>query len=73
MDRGGRRADVMADFFQATHTLTVPTRGKGFVEITANLCRWLKAARRGWFPHGVRLPHLGVAHDLGECRSERQG
>ena len=45
MDRGGPRADVMADFFQATHTLTVPTRGKGFVEITASLRRWLESMR----------------------------
>jgi secondary thiamine-phosphate synthase enzyme len=33
----------MADFVQASHTLVVPTRGKGFVDITEALRRWLKS------------------------------
>jgi secondary thiamine-phosphate synthase enzyme len=33
----------MADFVQASHTLAVPTRGKGFVDITEALCRWLNS------------------------------
>ncbi|HUU65710.1 MAG TPA: secondary thiamine-phosphate synthase enzyme YjbQ [Methyloceanibacter sp.] len=31
----------MADLVQASHALTIPTRGKGFVEITAALAAWL--------------------------------
>ena len=33
----------MADFVQASHILAVTTRGKGFVEITESLRRWLSA------------------------------
>jgi thiamine phosphate synthase YjbQ (UPF0047 family) len=31
----------MAEMMQASHTLEVATRGKGFVEITGDLARWL--------------------------------
>jgi len=31
----------MADMVQASHVLTVPTRGKGFVELTRALSGWL--------------------------------
>jgi secondary thiamine-phosphate synthase enzyme len=31
----------MADMVQANHVLTVPTRGKGFVELTQALAGWL--------------------------------
>jgi secondary thiamine-phosphate synthase enzyme len=33
----------MAEFMQASHTLTVATRGKGFTEITRELARWLES------------------------------
>lgn len=33
----------MADLAQAAHALTVPTRGKGFIEITKDIARWLDA------------------------------
>lgn len=33
----------MADMVQASHVLTVGTRGKGFTEITGELNRWLDA------------------------------
>ena len=33
----------MAEMVQASHVLTVPTRGKGFVDITAELARWLES------------------------------
>ncbi len=33
----------MAEMVQASHTLEVATRGKGFVEITGELTRWLKS------------------------------
>jgi secondary thiamine-phosphate synthase enzyme len=33
----------MADIVQANHTLAVPTRGKGFTDITASLRRWLES------------------------------
>jgi secondary thiamine-phosphate synthase enzyme len=32
----------MADMVQVNHVLTVPTRGKGFTEITSDLARWLE-------------------------------
>ncbi|MGH6865172.1 MAG: secondary thiamine-phosphate synthase enzyme YjbQ [Methyloceanibacter sp.] len=31
----------MAEMVQAAHTLTVATRGKGFIDITGELARWL--------------------------------
>jgi secondary thiamine-phosphate synthase enzyme len=39
----------MAEMVQASHELTVATRGKGFTEITVELARWLKtiAAENG--------------------------
>ena len=39
----------MAEMVQASHDLTVATRGKGFTEITVELARWLKtiAAENG--------------------------
>jgi secondary thiamine-phosphate synthase enzyme len=33
----------MAEMVQASHVLTVATRGKGFVDITAELARWLES------------------------------
>src|SRR3990172_847570 len=33
----------MTDMVQASHMLTVPTRGKGFTEITRDLTRWLNS------------------------------
>jgi secondary thiamine-phosphate synthase enzyme len=33
----------MAEMVQASHTLEVATRGKGFVEITGELARWLES------------------------------
>ena len=33
----------MAEMVQASHTLQVATRGKGFVEITGELARWLES------------------------------
>jgi secondary thiamine-phosphate synthase enzyme len=33
----------MAEMVQASHTLEVATRGKGFVEITDELARWLES------------------------------
>ena len=33
----------MAEMMQASHVLTVATRGKGFVDITAELARWLES------------------------------
>ena len=32
----------MAEMVQATHVLTLPTRGKGFTEITRDLAHWLE-------------------------------
>ena len=32
----------MAEMVQASHRLTVQTRGKGFIEITRELARWLE-------------------------------
>jgi secondary thiamine-phosphate synthase enzyme len=37
------RIQAMAEMVQASHTLQVATRGKGFVEITGELARWLKS------------------------------
>jgi secondary thiamine-phosphate synthase enzyme len=39
----------MAEMVQASHVLTVTTRGKGFTEITRELARWLESlsAERG--------------------------
>ena len=39
---GGDRQD-MAEMLQASHALTVATRGKGFTEITGELARWLES------------------------------
>ena len=33
----------MAEMLQASHALTVTTRGKGFIEITGELASWLEA------------------------------
>jgi secondary thiamine-phosphate synthase enzyme len=33
----------MAEMLQASHALTVPTRGKGFTEITGELASWLES------------------------------
>jgi len=33
----------MAEMVQASHVLTVPTRGKGFTEITSEVVRWLES------------------------------
>jgi secondary thiamine-phosphate synthase enzyme len=33
----------MAEMLQASHAITVATRGKGFIEITAELARWLES------------------------------
>ena len=33
----------MADMVQASHVLTVPTRGKGFTEITSEVASWLES------------------------------
>jgi secondary thiamine-phosphate synthase enzyme len=33
----------MAEMAQASHVLTVPTQGKGFIEITRDLARWLES------------------------------
>src|SRR4029079_10430516 len=33
--------NAMAEMVQASHVLTVPTRGKGFTEITRQLADWL--------------------------------
>jgi secondary thiamine-phosphate synthase enzyme len=33
----------MAEWMQASHALTVATRGKGFTEITRDLARWLES------------------------------
>lgn len=37
----------MAEFMQASHKLRVTTRGKGFVEITDDLRRWLRGISAG--------------------------
>jgi secondary thiamine-phosphate synthase enzyme len=37
----------MAEFMQASHKLRVTTRGKGFIEITEELRRWLRATSAG--------------------------
>jgi secondary thiamine-phosphate synthase enzyme len=37
----------MAEFMQASHKLRVTTRGKGFVEITEDLRRWLRGISAG--------------------------
>jgi secondary thiamine-phosphate synthase enzyme len=37
----------MGDLVQASHVLTVPTRGKGFTEITGDIARWLGAIAAG--------------------------
>ena len=37
----------MADMVQASHALTVPTRGKGFVELTRALTGWLDSFGAG--------------------------
>jgi secondary thiamine-phosphate synthase enzyme len=33
----------MGDMVQASYVLTVPTRGKGFTEVTGDLARWLES------------------------------
>src|SRR5262245_9926139 len=33
----------MAEFIQASHELTVATHGKGFIEITRDVARWLES------------------------------
>jgi thiamine phosphate synthase YjbQ (UPF0047 family) len=37
----------MAEFTQASHKLRVTTRGKGFIEITEELRRWLRGISAG--------------------------
>ena len=37
----------MVEFMQASHKLRVTTRGKGFIEITEELRRWLRATSAG--------------------------
>src|SRR6476660_8426234 len=37
----------MAEMVQASHALTVATRGKGFTEITRELARWLESIASG--------------------------
>jgi secondary thiamine-phosphate synthase enzyme len=37
----------MRDMVQASHVLTVPTRGKGFTEITGQIAGWLNAVVAG--------------------------
>ena len=37
----------MAEMVQASHVLTVATRGKGFTEITRELARWLESIASG--------------------------
>ena len=52
----------MAEMVQASHVLTVATRGKGFVDITAELARWLESlsAEDGLLTVFVR--QIGRAH-----------
>jgi secondary thiamine-phosphate synthase enzyme len=37
------RSPVMAEMVQASHVLSVATRGKGFTEITSEIARWLES------------------------------
>jgi secondary thiamine-phosphate synthase enzyme len=37
----------MAEMVQASHALTVATRGKGFTEISRELARWLESIASG--------------------------
>jgi secondary thiamine-phosphate synthase enzyme len=50
------RGSAVAEIVQASHVLTVATRGKGFIDITRELARWLEslAAENGLLTVFVR-------------------
>ena len=56
----------MADLVEASHVLTVPTRGKGFVEITGAISAWLDGIDAGGGLLTVFVSHTSASLTIQE-------